>query len=180
MAKVEVLKVLPVMKNHLLTILLAAAISLVYPLAAIAGDVYEGKALNSVEGDMDRARISVDTESGIVRINFVAEGDRQADMTLTYDQLLGVSAGEFQRSPGFLEFALRGSRADYEATQFFIDYRTASGEVKTTRVYVDDQDGRRFENEMEELVERARDEREQRSQQQQPQQNPSGQPQSGR
>jgi hypothetical protein len=168
------------MKNHLLTILLAAAIGLVYPLAAIAGDVYEGKALNSVEGDMDRARISVDTESGILRISFVSEGDRQADMTLTYDQLIGVSAGEFQRRPGFMELMARGSQADYDATQFFIDYRTADGEVKTTRVYVDDQDGRRFENEMEELVERARNEREQRSQQTQPQQNQSGQSQSGR
>jgi hypothetical protein len=173
------------MKKYLLSILLITSVGLLYPLVAIAGDVYEGKALNSVEGDMDRARISVDTESGILRINFVAEGDRQSDMTLTYDQLIGVSAGEFRRSPGFMELMARGSQADYDATQFFIDYRTTNGEVKTTRVYVDDQDGRRFENEMEELVERARNERQQRSQQSQPQQsqpqpNQSGQSQGRR
>jgi hypothetical protein len=153
------------MKNQLLLALLVmSAVGLSYPTMASAGEVYEGKALNSVEGDMDRARISVDTESGIVRINFVAQSDRVSDITLTYDQLVGITAGEFERNPGFWELMARGRQSDYGATQFFIDYRTADGEVKSTRVYVDDSDGRRFENEMEELIERARDERSQQAQ----------------
>jgi hypothetical protein len=154
---------LPVMKKQLIAVLLSAAAVLACPFAAIAGSIYEGKALNTVENDMDRARISVDTESGILRINFVKEGDRQADLTLTYDQLVGMTAGEFVRSGSFWERMLT-DRTDYEATQFFIDYRTASGEIKTTRVYVDDVDGRRFENEVEELIDRARAERPQQAQ----------------
>jgi hypothetical protein len=146
------------MRNQLLATLGFAVIALSFPMAAIAGNVYEGKALNSIEGDMDRARISVDTDSGILRINFVSAGDREADITLTYDRLVGISAGEFERSPGFWELFARGSEADYEATQFFIDYRDVNGELKTTRVYVDDTDGRQFENEMEELIERAQSE----------------------
>jgi hypothetical protein len=132
--------------------LLIGFATLSFPLAAIAGGVYEGQALNPMEGDMDAARIVVEPQSGTLEVTFAKESNQPANFSLTADQLVNVSVGDFERTPGFMDTVLSTGNMDFDARQFLIDYRNADGEMISTRLYVNADMGQALEADIRDLI----------------------------
>ena len=120
--------------------------------AAFASGVIYDKArcLDPSNQDMDRCRVSVNVEGGTLNIQFRNHSNAEYNMVLQSDQITGVSAGDFEKHPGFLQaFFLGGGNQD--RVRFLVDYVDEQGHPQSTTIDVDRGVSRYLESDLEQL-----------------------------